>query len=65
MMTPAEKAKETRRKHKEAQDQKEAEKLRAKEAIRKSCVEILESDEMTPGQKLEATKILHDLTKGR
>ena len=65
MMTPAEKAKETRKKHKEIQDRKRAEELRAKEAIRKSCVEILESDEMTPGQKLEATKILHEIIKGR
>lgn len=64
-MTPSEKAKETRKKHKEAQDQKRSEELRAREAIRKSCVEILESDEMTPGQKLEAMKILQDITKGR
>lgn len=65
MMTPSEKARETRRKHKEAQDRKRSEELRAKEAIRKTCVEILESEATTLDQKHEAMKILHDIIKGR
>ena len=64
-MTPSEKARETRRKHKEAQDQKRAEELRAKEAIRTTCVEILESEVTSLDQKHEAMKILHDIIKGR
>ena len=65
MTNTNEKAVKTRRKHKEAQDQKEAEKLRAKEAIRKTCVEILESEATTLDQKHEAMKILHEIIKGR
>lgn len=65
MMTPSEKARETRRKHKEAQDRKRSEELRAKEAIRKTCVEILESEVTSLDQKHEAMKILHEIIKGR
>lgn len=62
-MTPAEKAKETRQKHKVFQEQKRREEQRTKEAIRKGCVEVLEAEEVTPEQKLEALKILHDLVR--
>ena len=62
-MTPTEKAAETRKKHKEVQERKRLEDQRTKDAIKKGCVEVLESADMTPGQKLEALKILHDLVK--
>ena len=61
-MTPPEKAVETRRKHKEARDQKYREERQLKESMKKALQEVLESDQTTVDQKLEATKILHDLT---
>lgn len=60
-MTPSEKAVETRRKHKEAQDQKRREELKIKELMRKSLQEVLESDQATVDQKLEASRILSGL----
>lgn len=61
-MTPSEKAVETRRKHKEARDQRYREERQLKESMRKALQEVLESDQTTVDQKLEATKILHELT---
>ena len=65
MMTPAEKAKETRKRNEEARNQKRSEELRTKEAIRKGCVEVLEADDTTPDQKLEACRILSEIIKAR
>jgi len=61
-MTPSEKAVETRRKHKEARDQKYREERQLKESMKKALQEVLDSDQTTVDQKLEATKILHELT---
>lgn len=61
-MTPSEKAVETRRKHKEARDQKYREERQLKESMKKALQELLDSDQTTVDQKLEATKILHELT---
>ena len=61
-MTPSEKAVETRRKHKEARDQKYREERQLKESMKKALQEVLYSDRTTVDQKLEATKILHELT---
>ena len=61
-MTPSEKAVETRRKHKEARDQKYREERQLKESMKKALQEVLDSDRTTVDQKLEATKILHELT---
>ena len=61
-MTPSEKAVETRRKHKEARDQKYREERQRKESMKKALQEVLDSDQTTVDQKLEATKILHELT---
>lgn len=60
-MTPSEKAVETRRKHKEARDQKDREKRQIKESMKKALQEVLESDQATVDQKLEASKILSEL----
>ena len=60
-MTPSEKAVETRRKHKEARDQKYREERQLKELMKKSLQEVLESDQATVDQKLEASKILSEL----
>ena len=61
-MTPSEKAVETRRKHKEARDQRYREERQLKESMKKGLQEVLDSDQTTVDQKLEATKILHELT---
>ena len=61
-MTPSEKAVETRRKHKEARDQKYREERQLKESMKKALQEVLDSDQTTVDQKLGATKILHELT---
>ncbi len=61
-MTPSEKAVETKRKHKEARDQKYREERQLKESMKKALQEVLDSDQTTVDQKLEATKILHELT---
>ena len=60
-MTPSEKAVETRRKHKEAQEKKRQEERRIKESMTKALQEVLESDQATVDQKLEASKILSEL----
>ena len=60
-MTPSEKAVETRRKHKEAQDKRYREERELKELMKKSLQEVLESDQATVDQKLEASKILREL----
>ena len=65
MNATAEKASETRKLHKEAQERKQFEELRTKEAIRRGCVEVLEADDITPDKKLEACRILCEIIKRR
>lgn len=60
-MTSSEKAVETRRRNKEARDQKDREKRQIKESMKKALQEVLESDQATVDQKLEASKILSEL----
>jgi hypothetical protein len=60
-MTPAEKAKETRAKHKEAQKRKEQDRKETIEKMKRGLVEVLDSTEATPTEKLEASKLLKDL----
>ena len=62
-MTPAEKAKETRRKHEEERAQKAQEEKRIREAIINSCLEILEDESSGIDQRLEASKILNEVRK--
>lgn len=60
-MTSSEKAVETRRKNKEARDQKYREERELRESMKKALQEVLDSDQATVDQKLEASKILHEL----
>lgn len=60
-MTPTEKAVETRRKNKEKRDQKYREERELRESMKKALQEVLDSDQATVDQKLEASKILHEL----
>lgn len=64
-MSPADKAKETRRRHEEARRAKERETIEVTEKLKKSCLSLMDDLRLTPGERLEATRILHDLTKGR
>ena len=58
-MTPAEKAKLTRQKHKESRDRKALDKQRIAEAIIQGCLEILADESSSVGQRLEALRILN------
>lgn len=64
-MTPTEKAKETRKRHEEARRAKDQEAKEIRERMKNGCLSILDDPRLTPGERLEALKILHDLTKGR
>lgn len=64
-MTPTEKAKETRKRHEEARRAKDQEAKEIRERMKNGCLSILDDPRLTPGKRLEALKILHDLTKGR
>lgn len=59
--TPTEKAKETRQKHREIQKRKEQEHKEAIEAMKRGLLEVLDSPEATPTEKLEASKLLKEL----
>lgn len=53
---------ETMRKNREAREQKRREAMQEKASMRKALREVLESNLTTLEQKLEASKILHELT---
>lgn len=57
-MTPQEKARETTRQHREARERKRAAAEAERELIRKSLLEVLASEDATPAQKLESSKLL-------
>ena len=65
MMTPTEKAVETRKRNSEARKAKDREKIEIQNRMKEGCLSILDDPRLTPGERLEALKILHDLTKGR
>lgn len=60
-MTPAEKARETRKKHQEAQKAKEAENRELKAKLKECLISVVESKEAKPAEKLEASKLLMKL----
>ncbi len=64
-MTPTEKAVETRKRNSEARKKKDREKIEIRERLKEGCLSILEDPRLTPGERLEALNILHDLTRGR
>ena len=61
----AEKAIETRRKHEEARRAKEQKRKEIREKMIKGCLQVLEDPRTSPADRVEALKILHDLTEGR
>ena len=59
-MTASDKARETRARHREAQKRKEAEKREAIAKIKAGLLSVLDSEEATPAEKLEASKLLRE-----
>lgn len=62
-MTPQEKANITRTEHKEAQRRKEERKQFERDLIRDNLCAVLLSEEATPTERLESSKLLLELTK--
>ena len=60
-MTPSQKAKITRQKHREAQRAKEAESREVKAKLKACLISVVESKEAKPAEKLEASKLLMEL----
>lgn len=62
-MTPAEKAKETRRLHQETQRQLWTEKREAIKTARKGLLRVMGNEAATPTEVLEAARLLAELGK--
>lgn len=60
-MTPSQKAKIIRQKHREAQRAKEAESREVKAKLKASLLTVVDNEEATPAEKLEASKLLMEL----
>lgn len=60
-MTPQEKANATRKQHKEARQTKRADREADRELIRKNLRLVLESEDATPAERLESSKLLMEL----
>lgn len=65
MMTPTEKAIETRRKHKEAQRARYREEIEIREKMKENCLRVLDDPSASSADRMKAVEILHDLEKGR
>lgn len=64
-MSPADKAKETRRRHEEARRAKEREQIEIREKMKRTCVRVMDDPSASSADKIKAVEIFHDLTKGR
>ena len=64
-MTPAEKARETRKVHAEAQKAKERERIEIREKMKKTCLNVVDDPSASSADKMDAIRILHALIKGR
>ena len=60
-MTPAEKARETRQKHAEAQRARYEAQRKAIETARMALLRVMEREDTTPEQILEAAKLLKEI----
>lgn len=57
-MKPADKARETRKRNTEARQRREAEKRELRAKVKGSLLNILDNEEASPEEKLEASKLL-------
>ncbi len=64
-MTPAEKARETRKNHAEAQKAKERERIEIREKMKKTCLNVVDDPSASSADKMDAIRILHALMKGQ
>ena len=64
-MTTKEKAVETRRQHKEAQEARRQEWKLIREKMKESCLRILDDPSSSSADQMKAVEILHELMKGR
>lgn len=64
-MTPQEKQKATRQRHKELQQTRQAAAKAEQELIRQNLHTILESADATPAEKLKTIQLLLELSKGK
>jgi len=62
-MTPQEKAIETRKRNKAFAEQKRKAEREERELIRQSLKEVLASENATPAEKLESSRLLIELDK--
>ncbi len=62
-MTPQEKAIETRKRNKALAEQKRKAEREERELIRQSLKEVLASENATPAEKLESSRLLIELDK--
>lgn len=60
-MTTTEKREATRQRNAESRKRKEAEARRERELIRKNLLQVLESEDATPAERLESSKLLMKL----
>ena len=60
-MTPSQKAQITRKKHREAQRAREAESREVKAKLKASLLTVVDNEEASPAEKLEASKLLMEL----
>ena len=65
MMTPAEKAVETRKRNSEARKQKDREKIEIRKKMKENCLRVLDDPSASSADRMKAVEILHDLTEGR
>lgn len=63
--TPSQKAAETRQKHRESQKRKEAEKRELTAKLKAGLLSVVEDDTAKPAEKLEASRLLMELTGER
>ena len=61
-MNRTERQNETRKRNAEARKRKEAERREERELIRKNLLQILQSEDATPAERLESSKLLLELT---
>ena len=64
-MTPAEKARETRKRNDEARRAKEREKIQIRKKLKENCLRVLDDPSASSADRMKAIEILHDLTEGR
>lgn len=61
-MNRTERQNETRQRNAEARKRKEAERREERELIRKNLLQVLQSEDATPAERLESSKLLLELT---